>query len=556
MKWIFLQLLPSYKTWFIICSFFLGAEFYIDRLITLNGVLNTFIYLSLFFFVFGVAVFTSKIGNIKIRCLWGGIFAISLFLFETMQRVMGEFISYPTFTRIVAESAFVVDAFNQYNKAMITPLIQSILLILGICISPKKTYSIHPYYFHASPFILLILLSGLMFLRGGGGGNGLPPILTPFAYGNLMVYESLNNNIGERSDVEIARSESKLTRDIILIMDESIRGDYLDINSKLGVNSALNLNYDTINIFNYGIAASISNCSRPTNVVVRYGGTRDDYLKHVNTMPSFWQYAKNSQMNTVYIDAQRTDGQLQNAMDEDERRDIDEFIQLGNISIVNRDQEVSTLLVDYINNQRQEFIYVNKVGAHFPVHDKYPSEVMAYRPVLKRGRFEDISDISSTKLFSGDWDKYKNSYRNTLLWNVGEFFSNILTTADMDKAIIIYTADHGQDFHERGNKGFYTHCSDSPNPEEGMVPLVIISGKKITEYDWIKNLAYNKNKSSHYSIFPTLLELMEYDKKTITEIYGPSLLDRGKDPYTFNANFGARLGTKPVWKKASFGASP
>jgi hypothetical protein len=70
-------------------------------------------------------------------------------------------------------------------------------------------------------------------------------------------------------------------------------------------------------------------------------------------------------------------------------------------------------------------VVINKVGAHFPVHDKYPDAFMAYRPTLPRGQFTEVADTGKRDGFNGqpdDWVLYRNAYKNTVLWNVGEFF--------------------------------------------------------------------------------------------------------------------------------------
>jgi glucan phosphoethanolaminetransferase (alkaline phosphatase superfamily) len=48
---------------------------------------------------------------------------------------------------------------------------------------------------------------------------------------------------------------------------------------------------------------------------------------------------------------------------------------------------------------------------------------------------------------------YRNAYKNTVLWNVGEFFARVFAQAKLSNALLIYTSDHGQDLHERGNRG-------------------------------------------------------------------------------------------------------
>src|SRR3546814_6406049 len=49
---------------------------------------------------------------------------------------------------------------------------------------------------------------------------------------------------------------------------------------------------------------------------------------------------------------------------------------------------------------------------------------------------------------------------------------------------MIYTSDHGQNLHERGDPGLSTHCSVDPLQEEGVVPLVVIDGNRDLSIDW------------------------------------------------------------------------
>jgi glucan phosphoethanolaminetransferase (alkaline phosphatase superfamily) len=113
---------------------------------------------------------------------------------------------------------------------------------------------------------------------------------------------------------------------------------------------------------------------------------------------------------------------------------------------------------------------------------------------------------------------------------------------------LIYTSDHGQDLHERGNPGLNTHCGGDPVEEEGLVPLLVIQGSRLQTLDWRSAWAQNKDRSSHYNIFPTLLRLMGYESAGVTALYGKSLDQPTEDDFTFNYRFNARLGAKPAWK--------
>jgi glucan phosphoethanolaminetransferase (alkaline phosphatase superfamily) len=306
-----------------------------------------------------------------------------------------------------------------------------------------------------------------------------------------------------------------------------------------------------VDIFNYGFAASIANCSADTNVTLRYGGTRADYMRINSTQPSIWQYARAAGLRTVYIDAQRTGGNLQNLMTELEKQDIDEFVQFDQTRVRDRDMAVADRLIALLGNDRAELVVVNKMGAHFPVHDKYPDDFMSYRPALPRGHFQEVADTGSRDGFNGrqdDWVLYRNAYQNTVLWNVGEFFQRLFRQGDLSNAVLIYTSDHGQDLHERGNPGLNTHCGGDPVEEEGLVPLVLIQGSQLQTLDWHGALAQNKDRSSHYNIFPTLLQLMGYDPAGVESAYGKSLNQPTEDAFTFNYRFNARLGAKPAWK--------
>jgi len=309
--------------------------------------------------------------------------------------------------------------------------------------------------------------------------------------------------------------------------------------------------YESKRIYNYGYAASITNCSTETNVTLRYGGTRENYLTYVSTMPSIWSYAKEAGLATVYIDGQRENGVLQNQMTDEELKSIGTFIQFDGVPLEQRDMAIAEKLIGLSRNDTAEFIMVNKIGAHFPVHDKFPDSHAVFKPMLPRGFFTDIGDTGSREGFAGDkdaWLRYRNSYRNTVLWNVGTFFQRLLS-AKTRKSVIVYTSDHGQNLHEDGSPGTNSHCSSEPKFIEGMIPIVVIEDKELDTLNWDEHVVQNRNSTSHYNIFPTLLALMSYDTSEIEKIYGTPLSSPSKDLLTFNTNYHARLGEKPRWKK-------
>ena len=328
-------------------------------------------------------------------------------------------------------------------------------------------------------------------------------------------------------------------------------GTYLDINHPNGVYSGLDRTEAGISIANFGIAASIALCSSSVNYTLRHGGSRADYANMNATLPSIFAYAQNAGMHTVYLDAQAIPGYFSNLMYQAELDLVDHHVTMNFTPVLQRDQKLAEEIINLTNDDKSSFILVNKVGAHFPVQDKYPDSHLIYKPVSSRGNYVNISDTGDRAGFSGDpeaWRLYRNAYRNTLLWNTGEFFDRIFAEANLQDSVIIYTSDHGQRLHEDGSPGQNTHCSPQPRDEEGAVPLVFITPERLGS-PFVQAAATHHNATSHYRLFSTALGLMGYSEADISAIYGPDITAHEPDEYTYNAYFNARMGRKPVWRK-------
>ncbi|WP_085586752.1 MULTISPECIES: sulfatase-like hydrolase/transferase [unclassified Pseudomonas] len=545
------------KELLLIIYLLLYSDYYLDRLSAIGVGFAVVLFGVMFLALTFALLLTAYIRQSFIRHLFALAMFISAVFFDVYMRVTADYLTYSGFVSLVYSGGFIQEAAYQYRDAIVHGLLNGVPLLLGIGLKPRRPFPLPNALRVAAPLCGVMLLSAVLFVRAGEGARGLPVMYTPLAYLNLFAYEALHNTVGPREPVSLARNGAAVGHDIVLIIDESISGNYLDINAPFGVHSNLKEAHPGVAVFNYGYAASIANCSADTNVTLRYGGTRADYRRINSTLPSIWQYAKGAGLRTVYIDAQRTGGNLQNLMDGAEKKDIDEFVQFDQTSVRDRDMAAAAKLVELLNDGTPQLVVINKVGAHFPVHDKYPDAFMAYRPALPRGQFTDIADTGKRDGFNGqpdDWALYRNAYKNTVLWNVGEFFSRVFAQADLNNAVLIYTSDHGQDLHERGNPGLNTHCGGDPVEEEGLVPLVVIQGERLQTLDWPAQLAANKDRSSHYNIFPTLLQLMGYDLAGIEAVYGKPLSVPTADDFTFNYRFNARLGAKPEWKHIDLGS--
>ncbi|QXI08321.1 sulfatase-like hydrolase/transferase [Pseudomonas tensinigenes] len=545
------------KEMFLIVYLLMYSEYYIDRLNAIGLGFAVLLFGAMFLALTFALYLMAYIRQALIRHVFALAMFASAVFFDVYTRVTADYLTYSGFVSLVYSGGFIQEAAYQYRDALLRGVLSGLLLLFGIGLKPRHGLAIPNALRVAAPVCGVLLLSAVLFLRAGEGARGLPIMYTPLAYLNLFAYEALHNTVGPREPVTLARTSQAVGHDIVLIIDESISGNYLDINAPFGVHSNLKQARPGVDIFNYGYAASIANCSADTNVTLRYGGTRADYMRINTTLPSIWQYAKKAGLRTVYIDAQRTAGNLQNLMTDTEKKDIDQFVQFDQTSVRDRDMAAAAKLIELLNDDKSELVVINKVGAHFPVHDKYPDAFMAYRPTLPRGQFTEVADTGERNGFNGqpdDWVLYRNAYKNTVLWNVGEFFARVFAEGNLNNALLIYTSDHGQDLHERGNPGLNTHCGGDPVEEEGLVPLVVIQGSELKTLDWSAQLAANKDRSSHYNIFPTLLQLMGYDLAGIEAVYGKPLSVATADEFTFNYRFNARLGAKPEWKHIDLGS--
>ena len=477
---------------------------------------------------------------------WSGavVFAAAALLFTGFGQVTGQFLTYDAFINLLNSRAFVDDAYAQYGGKLWWSAALSLLLLLGIGLPARGRLAL-PNWLAPVPYVVVASIAAILFLRGGEGARGLPASYPTLAYASLYGIEFALSPNRIREGVYLQRTSEPVDH-IVLVIDESVSGHYLDINSPSGVETGLSRQWPGITISNFGVVPSITNCSIGSNLALRFGGTRENYRNRIAAGPSIWAFAKSAGMKTVYIDAQRTGGALHNGMNDEEVALIDRFFQFDDDPVLTRDSRVAEQIAIEVSKPEPSFIVANKVGAHFPVHDKFPDEYMTYRPTLPRGQFTDVSDTGNREGFDGSaesWRQYRNAYRNTIAWNVGAFFDRLLATADLSSSALIYTSDHGQNLREDGSSGLSTHCNADPGGSEGAVPLVYIAGADVLPL--AKEIRGN---GSHYRIFPTLLRLMGYDPKRAQQIYGPDLSDTSEEPETFNTRFNARLGQLPQWQ--------
>jgi glucan phosphoethanolaminetransferase (alkaline phosphatase superfamily) len=499
-------------------------------------------------------------GSVRSRAAWTLVLAGVSFLGLSYHGITAKQLSYAETERLLGLTGFVDNLAGFYTEAMISAACWSLLGIVAINMPPFYTAHRRRRWVGSAVAMASMLqllpvaaIGAVLYARGGEGTDGLPVQHNGVAFLSVLAIESaVSEPSPPRTGVLISPSAHRKARHVVLVMDESVRGDLLDINSEQGVESGLLRS--GLPIINFGIASSIANCSGSTNMAVRMGVTRRNYLKEIRSNPSIWAYAKKAGFRTVYLDGQRHGGWLQNGMEADELMLVDEFFQFdAETPLHERDSRLGEKLKDLlVRSDAPLFVMVNKMGAHFPYEGKYPREETVYRPTMAASYFGTEVDPQVKVDLSESPDnrqRFKNSYLNAIKWNTSQFFARLLSDFDLQDTVIAYTSDHGQDFHDDGRPGFGTHCGDGV-PEEGMVPLVIVTRAASIQRTMKHAALTNAGRASQFNLFPTLLTFMGYEESDLTSANGfePTLFQTlPDDNQRFLSTFNVRWGKKPAW---------
>lgn len=366
--------------------------------------------------------------------------------------------------------------------------------------------------------------------------TGFPAGFTSISVGALLFFVNDSNIVREEVNIPIDNSMS--AKHIVLIVDESIRGDYIDINDDKNVTPYIKSIANKI--INYGIATSGSNCSGMSNAIIRMGADPNSLgilSRTIMKNPTIWKFMRKRGYTTTYIDAQFENGRLHNYMTRNELSLIDKVIQLDG-PIYEKDHKVANIIKTLLLSDTPQFIYFNKAGAHVHYEDHYPDNFTPFKPHMEHGEQESINNKQ----------RVINSYKNAVRWTVDEFFKILLKDNNLNNTLIIYTSDHGQNLLDDNDPT--THCRHTNVLSyEGFVPLFIITDNKELEIKFRYGSVLNLNRASHFQIFPTILVLLGFNKKITEEVYYNSLFEKQVNPlgFTYGPIFG-KFGRSAQWK--------
>ena len=314
-------------------------------------------------------------------------------------------------------------------------------------------------------------------------------------------------------DVSYAAPLTSTLHKIVLIVDESVRGDYVSLDAVRSEGQGLALPADT-QIIDFGIATSAANCSTEARSVLRFGPREDDLgtnWEMIRSRTSIWQYAKHAGFKTVYIDSFGTATEMLHAMTPTERSSIDDRIVMQESPVYRRDAAVSATLRRLIREPAPMFIFVEKYGVHIPYDKMYPPEA-------------NVFGAKSDRFSLGDRTELIKHYKNAIAWSVHRFLADFLAGGMPPDTLVLYTSDHGQTLSE--GQTHVSHCleSTSASKSEALVPMVAISSSPSWTTALLAAVTSNFGHVSHFEIFPTMLLAMGYSREWVSDKFGYSIL--------------------------------
>ena len=442
------------------------------------------------------------------RLLWSVPIALSTFAGVLALEVTKTHLTFYSVALYWAERAHLGGATEFYATWVLIAGAKTLVGIAAILLPPFVRLP-WPRALLFAPMAPIVLIAAMIHVESGRGTKAFPEQFSSVAMMSVLAISDPFGEGASRLPVTLAPRRGGATRHVFLIVDESVRGDFLDLNERRDVTPYLLS--QRRHIANFGYAVSGNNCSLFSNLILRYGGVPEHLPESVHTYPPIWSFAKAAGFRTVYIDAQKSGGRLQNGMTVVERDQIDDFEQPDHLPHAERDFFVAKRLLEIARAPEPHFVYVNKWGAHFPFAGNYPPESAVFVP-----------DMAEAEPIGASRERLENSYKNSLRYNVDGFFRGLLP-GDLQNVTIIYTSDHGLSLLDRG---LLTHCSPTdPHEFEGLVPLLAVSGNSELQGKFNGAALVNRDRASHFQIFPTLLELFGFDRAEIRGIYGAGLLE-------------------------------
>jgi glucan phosphoethanolaminetransferase (alkaline phosphatase superfamily) len=311
----------------------------------------------------------------------------------------------------------------------------------------------------------------------------------------------------DREQVDLG-TPNAANNNVVLIIDESVRGDYLSINGHpVRTTPTLERILGAGEMRNWGISASGTTCSVTSNNLMLTGLTKlPDISFEVFRRPTVFQFAYAMNYKTFLIDAQASSVWLGKPADFSY---VDEWVRVFDLieptaEMFEADAAAAAKIDQIVRSSTGNFIWVNKFGVHRPYSASHPDSSGV--PASDQERLLNSSATPRAVV--------QAAYEKSIAYNSESFFATLFSAGPAPATYYVYTSDHGQAFGE--GYAAASHCV--PVVEAANVPLLLIAERELLP------AADTDYRATHGNIFPTLLDLFGVPDDKRTAGYGLSLL--------------------------------
>lgn len=231
----------------------------------------------------------------------------------------------------------------------------------------------------ASVFLLVALLTSFYSFT-----NQSPALGTSLsAFYQTIARSVADNMLPSKREIIKYHQSGTPNNNIVLVIDESIRGDHLGINGYARETTPFLslLDRTESGFISWGPAVSGATCSYPSNALILTGVRPElNQFELTTNYPTVFQYAKSMGYKTYYMDAQTNS--LWNGLTDQDISFIDEWYKASDFgddyqSDFQAADEISRIVSKSVGN----LIVLNKRGVHFLYESSYPPEAAVWLPL-------------------------------------------------------------------------------------------------------------------------------------------------------------------------------
>jgi glucan phosphoethanolaminetransferase (alkaline phosphatase superfamily) len=515
-------------------AFFETTAYQLARRDVENPLTNVLIYAGAY--LISIAALVALYGSAS-RILRGVAFAataLSLAVYLSFKSTNGYGFTFHEASLIWSESELILDALRFFSAQSALPIGIALALVVGLALLARFLPRV-PLLISLGLLIASVWLGHRLLERTVGKVYQSPIphrvlLLTLYAYNHRTLY------YGEREAPFIEPGAEPVAPHIVFVMDESIAGDLLEIqDSRYDTTPFLRSISDRI--LDFGIAASASNLSSTTSLIVQSGLRPDQFpdsaLRSLKN-PNLFTYMQRAGFRSYLLDSQHYSRRPTNLMSGFDLAALDGHIVVRDLALGALTWEMDFRALDYlveiVTANERSFTYVLKTGAHFPYGDKYPPEAAFFQPT-----FDDPSP-------GGNREKTLNTYRNALRWTVDHYLRELIDRIEATgrEVVVVYTSDHGQSVAKAADdtgaapqhrpKRWPHGLAVDPPLEQAMVPLLVfgingdVQARLMALYD-----PAVRGRVSGFEYFPTLLLLAGYTPEDLHRHYHHTIFDSEPD---------------------------